>query len=91
MTKVCFGAKRAFLQLATSSAYLKEYEMVRKSAALVVCVAFLMGMCVAQSSTGTLAGTVTDSTGAVVPNATVTATPAAGGEAKTAKSGGAGE
>jgi hypothetical protein len=45
----------------------------------------------AQTTRGTLAGVVTDSTGAVVSGATVTATPMAGGEARTTKTGDSGE
>jgi hypothetical protein len=55
---------------------------------LVLCVA---GLALAQSDTARLIGTITDPTGAVVPNATVTVTDAGTGRVVTAKTGDSGE
>ena len=55
---------------------------------LVLC---LTGLALAQTDTARLMGTITDSTGAVMPNATVTVTAAGTGRAITAKTGASGE
>lgn len=51
----------------------------------------LVGIGVAQTTKGTIAGVVTDATGAVVPGATVTAAASAGGETRTTVTGSNGE
>ncbi len=51
----------------------------------------LAGLALAQTDTARLFGTITDSTGAVIPNATVTATETATGRTVSAKTGGAGD
>ena len=56
--------------------------------ALVLC---LCGLVVAQSDTARLYGTITDSTGAVLPNASVAVTSAGTGQTITLQTGGAGE
>ena len=55
---------------------------------LVLC---LTGLAVAQTDTARLIGTITDASGAVIPNATVTVTNTATGRAVTTQTGGAGE
>ncbi len=55
---------------------------------LVLC---LTGLAVAQSDTARIVGTITDPTGAVVPNATVTVTDTATGRVVTEKTGAAGQ
>ena len=51
----------------------------------------LAGLALAQTDTARLYGTITDSTGAVIPNATVTATETATGRTVSAKTGAAGD
>ena len=51
----------------------------------------LAGLALAQTDTARLFGTITDSTGAVIPNATVTATETATGRTVSAKTGAAGD
>ena len=59
--------------------------------ALAVAVLLLATLCSAQTTKGTIAGTVTDDSGAVVQGATVTVSPKTGGEDRTTTSGSAGE
>jgi hypothetical protein len=54
---------------------------------LLTCLVLLAGISTAQTSKGIIAGTVSDSTGAVVPDATVTATSIDTGETRTVTSG----
>ncbi len=56
-----------------------------------VVVLCLAGLTMAQTDTARLYGTITDPTGAVIPNATVTVTDTATGRTVTAKTGGAGD
>ena len=58
--------------------------------ALVAIVAFLPSQIQAQSTSGTIVGTVTDASGAAVPNATVTVTNLGTNETRVAKSDGSG-
>jgi hypothetical protein len=60
-------------------------ELLRSASALLAVLTFVLvlsGIAVAQTSNGTIAGVVTDPQGAVVSNATVTATSVATGETK---------
>ena len=60
--------------------------------ASVLCLVLLLSLSVfGQTTRGTIAGVITDSTGAVVSGATVTATAVAGGEPRTTTSGSGGE
>jgi outer membrane receptor protein involved in Fe transport len=59
---------------------------------LVLCVALsLAGWAIAQTDTGRVVGTITDPTGAVIPNATVTITNTETGRAASVQTGGSGE
>jgi hypothetical protein len=61
--------------------------------ALVVAILLILlsvPVCRAQSATGQILGTVTDSTGAVIPNATVTITNTATNQSSTVKTSGSG-
>jgi Carboxypeptidase regulatory-like domain len=55
-------------------------------AVLVLCITLLGGSGVAQTTTGSIFGTVTDQTGSVIPNAAITATEITTGIARTTQS-----
>jgi hypothetical protein len=65
--------------------------MQRRFFSVFVLVLCLVGVAIAQSDTARLFGTITDSTGAVVPNASVAVTSAGTGQTITLQTGGAGE
>ena len=65
--------------------------MQRKFFVLLIMVLCLAGLALAQSDTARIIGTITDPTGAVVSNATITVTDAGTGRVVTAKTGAAGE
>jgi hypothetical protein len=65
--------------------------MLSRPLLVLVLVFCLSGFALAQSDTARLIGTITDPTGAVVPNATVTVTDTATGRVVTEKTGAAGE
>ena len=64
--------------------------MKSKSLLIVLLVFCLSGLALAQSSAGTIQGTVTDPQGAVIPNATVTVTAVSSGRAFTGETNGEG-
>jgi hypothetical protein len=66
---------------------MKHFKMLGTIATLVLSASFAFG----QATSGAIVGTVKDATGAVIPNATVTAVNAATGVSTTAKSGRAGD
>ncbi len=65
--------------------------MQRRFFAVLILVLCLAGLALAQSDTARIIGTITDPTGAVISNATVTVTDTATGRVVTAKTGAAGE
>jgi hypothetical protein len=65
--------------------------MQRKFFAVLILVSCLAGLALAQSDTARIVGTITDPSGAVVSNATVTVTDTATGRVETAKTGAAGQ
>jgi hypothetical protein len=70
---------------------LKQFFVVRMQVAVVLILVLLASFAVAQSTNGTIAGVVTDNTGAVVSGASVSATGVASGETRTAVTGTSGE
>lgn len=70
---------------------MKNIFMLRLLACLVISLATFSGAARAQSTTADITGTVTDSTGKVIPNAAVSVTNAGTGASKTANTNAAGE
>lgn len=68
-----------------------NYFIRRVCVAVLACVVCLLSGLTAQTTRGSLAGVVTDATGAVVSGANVTVAPMTGGEPRTATTGGSGE
>ncbi|MGH9556044.1 MAG: carboxypeptidase-like regulatory domain-containing protein, partial [Terriglobales bacterium] len=68
-----------------------KFFSLRSSVALFSILFLLTGLAFAQATKGTIAGTVSDKTGAVVTGATVTVTAKDGGETRSATSGSNGE
>src|ERR1700685_746267 len=66
-------------------------NMITKFFAALILVACLTAMASAQTDTARVTGTITDSTGAVLPNATVTITDAGTGRVVTATTDGSGQ
>jgi hypothetical protein len=69
----------------------KHSNLVRALVATVLMLVMFSSFGISQTTRGTIAGVVTDNTGAAVTGAKVTATPVDGGEARSATTGGAGE
>src|SRR5579863_296323 len=65
----------------------KEFSMSRAVTLFVLAVFVACSLLLAQAPTGVITGTVTDETGAVIPNVTVTITNKATGIARTATTG----
>lgn len=70
---------------------MKNFKMFRTVVVLGLMLALVAGFGFAQSTKGTIAGVVSDASGAVVPNATVTASASAGGETRSVVTGSNGE
>ena len=66
------------------------FKKIASAAGLLLCLIVLASACFAQQLTGTLSATVSDSVGAVVPNAKVTMTNSASGDVRTTVSNGSG-
>ena len=70
---------------------MKNNYLLRALVAIALMLVMFAGFGVAQTTRGTIAGVVTDNSGAAVTGAKVTATPVEGGEARTATTGTTGE